>query len=110
LKDGKAEFPFIGDIPNADVAFTIDFKRDVEIVRAFDLKTDMSEYNKQHNAEHNREVIGRKKVEKTFSRLTGDKWTTQELLQQGFNDKNIKRFVDYGLIERTGRGKYKRLC
>ena len=109
FKDDKAEFPYKGEMPNKDVNFTIDFKRDIEIVKAVDLKTDMSEYNKEHNAQHNKD-LGRQRVVETFSRLLGDQWTTQEILQQGFNDKNIKRFVDYGLIERISRGKYNRLC
>ena len=109
FKDGKAAFPYQGEIPNADLNFTIDFERDIEIVEAIDLKTDMSEYNKAHNAQHNKD-IGRKRVLETFSRLTGDEWTTKEILAQGFNEKNIKRFVDYGLIERISRGRYRRLC
>ena len=109
IKDGKAEFPYKGDIPNADVAFTIDFDKDIKIVENIDLKTDMSEYNRQHNAEHNREVIGRKKVVDTFSRLTGNEWSRAEILSQGFNGNNITRFLDYGYIERTGRGQYKRV-
>lgn len=96
FKDGKAAFPYKGKLPNADVNFTIDFKNDVEIVKQHD------------NTKHNQEM-GKVKVEKTFSRLTGDEWTTKEILAQSFNDKNIKRFVDYGLIERISRGKYKRL-
>jgi len=35
FKDGKAAFPFQGEIPNADVNFTIDFIHDVEIVETF---------------------------------------------------------------------------
>lgn len=110
-KDGKAAFPYKGEIPNADVNFTIDFKCDVEIVRAFDL----SEYNRQHNAErnkkhnakHNKE-LGRKRVIETFSRLTGNEWTRAEILAQGFNQKNIDNFVKYELIVRIRQGHYKR--
>ena len=96
IKNGKAEFPYKGEIPNADIKFTIDFKRDVKI-------------EKQHdNTKHNQDMA-RDKVLKTFSRLVGDVWTTQEILQQGFNEKNIKRFVEYGLIVRIARGHYKRV-
>lgn len=111
FKDGKAAFPYQGEIPNADVNFTIDFKRDVEIVGAFDL----SEYNRQHNAErnkkhnakHNKE-LGRKRVFETFSRLTGNEWTRAEILAQRFNQKNLDNFVKYELIERVKQGHYKR--
>lgn len=96
LKDGKAAFPYQGEIPNADLNFTIDFKHDVQIIKQHD------------NTKHNQE-IARTKVENTFSRLVGDVWVTQEIIGQGFNEKNIKRFVDYGLIERTSRGHYKRI-
>ncbi len=34
LADEKAEFPYSGEIPNSDVAFTIDFEKDVEIVKS----------------------------------------------------------------------------
>jgi len=111
FKDGKAAFPYQGEIPNADLTFTIDFKRDCEIVRAFDL----SEYNRQHNAErnkthnvtHNKE-LGRKRVLETFSRLTGNEWTRAEILAQGFNQKNLNNFIKHELIERIRQGHYKR--
>jgi len=108
LKDGKATFPFQEEIPNANVSFTIDFAADCEIYKTRDLKKDMGEYNKENNAQHNKD-LGRKRVLETFSRLKGDEWTTQEIMAQGFNDKNIKRFVEYELIKCIGRGKYIRL-
>ena len=106
--DGVTPFPYNGKMPNADLQFTIDFEKDIEIVDNIDLKINMKEYNKVHNKEHNREVIGRKKVEQTFSRLVGDEWTRQEILKQGFNQNNLDNFVKYGLIERIKRGCYRR--
>jgi hypothetical protein len=108
LNKGNTPFPYSGTMPNGDIQFKIDFETDIEIVKAHDLKTEMSEYNAEHNAEHNQD-IGRDKVKQTFSRLDGNEWTTQEILRQGYNEKNIKRFVDYGLIERTKRGHYRRI-
>jgi hypothetical protein len=113
IRYGKAKFPYSGNMPNSDIKFVIDFKKDIEIVAAFrhalKYPEQAEEWNKKQNAIHNREDIGRKKVAETFSRLTGNAWTTAEIRQQGFNDKNIGRFVDYGFIERTKRGHYKRV-
>ena len=78
------------------MTFTIDFKKDIEIVKQHD------------NTEHNRK-IGKDKVDKTFSRLVGDEWSTQEIYKQGFNSGNLERFLRYGKIERTNRGHYKRV-
>lgn len=113
IKYGNAKFPYSGNIPNSDLRFTIDFEKDIEIVAAFPYALkypeQAAEWNRKNNAIHNREVIGRNKVKQTFSRVVGDEWTTAELRQQGFNDKNIKRFVDYGFIERIKRGHYRRI-
>ncbi|GHV34982.1 hypothetical protein FACS18949_12050 [Clostridia bacterium] len=107
LDKGIEPFPYSGTMPNGDLQFTIDFAMDIEIVRAYDLKTEMSAYNAEHNTEHNKE-IALNKVKQTFNRLDGDEWSTQEILRKGFNEKNIKRFVDYGFIQRVKRGHYKR--
>ena len=96
LNDSNVEFPFRGKIPNSNVAFTIDFQNDTEIVKQHD--------NTQHNQE-----LGLKKVVNTFIGLVGDEWTTQEIYSQRFNKGNLERFVKYGLIERTKRGHYKRI-
>lgn len=108
FENDTEEFPYKGEIPNADVSFTIDFDRDVRIERAHDLKYEMSEYNKEHNAQHNRD-IAYNKVKETFSRLVGNEWTRAEIIQQGFNHKNLDNFVKYRFIERIARGQYKRL-
>lgn len=75
LSDGRTPFPYAGDIPGGDYSFTIDFDKDVEIVRAYDLKKEMGQYNRQHNNEHNKE-IGRKQTKERFEDLQGDAWTT----------------------------------
>lgn len=37
---------------NSEVySFSIDYEKDVEIVRSYDLKREMSEYNREHNAD-----------------------------------------------------------
>ena len=45
--------PLDDEIPDGDYSFTIDFERDTEIVRAYDLKKEMGQYNAEHNAAHN---------------------------------------------------------
>ena len=107
LKGSNAKFPYSGEIPNGDLTFTIDFEKDIEIVKTQDLKNNMAEYNAEHNTEHNKDM-GRNKVGDTFSRLTGNEWSRAEILKQGFNKGNLDRFIKYKLIERTGRGRYKR--
>jgi hypothetical protein len=112
FKDSTAEFPYNGNINSAEINFTIDFENDIEIAENIMLKDNFAEYNREHNKEHNikhNKDLGRKKVEQTFSRLTGDEWSRQEILAQGFNDNNIKRFVDYGMIKRIRQGYYKRI-
>ena len=100
-------FPYQGAIPDGDYSFVIDFAKDTETVRAYDLKTDMAAYNKEHNAAHNKE-LGRRQTLERFKGLRGDEWTTQEIFVQGFSEKNIKTFVKHGLIRRDRRGHYVR--
>lgn len=107
LYDGAASFPYAGAIPDGDYTFTIDFERDIEIVATPDLHTDMGQYNREFNAERNKER-GRKLAEERFAQLVGDEWTTQEILAQGFTRKALDSFVKYGLIERLKRGFYRR--
>ena len=104
LKDGAAPFPFAGDMGSEEYTFTIDFERDVEIVPNRSIKDDMAAYNRQSNAEK-----GRRRVEKRFADLTGDKWTTAELTSQGFTKRNISAFVENGLIKRLCKGHYMRV-
>ena len=107
LHDGHAPFPYMGDIPDGDYSFTVDFDTDIEIVRAYDLKRDMGQYNREHNAAHNKEM-GRIQTEKRFGNLQGDAWTKQEILDQGFSQKTLDKFVKHGLIKRVKRGCYVR--
>ena len=104
LKDGAAPFPFAGDMGSEEYSFTIDFERDVEIVPNRSIKEDMAAYNRQSNAEK-----GRRRVEKRFADLQGDKWTTAELTGQGFTKRNISAFVENGLIKRLCKGHYMRV-
>ena len=107
LIDGRTPFPYSGDIPGTDYSFTIDFDTDIEIVRAYDLKKEMPQYNQVHNAAHNKEM-GRRQTEKRFEDLQGDAWTTQEILAQGFSRKTLDKFVKHGLIKRIKQGHYVR--
>lgn len=101
LTNGCEPFPLPldDDIPDGDYSFTIDFVRDTEIVRAYDLKNEMAQYNAENNAAHN-QALGRRQTEERFERLEGDAWTTQEILAQGFSRKTLDKFVKYGLIKR----------
>lgn len=109
LSNGYEPFPFPldDDIPDGDYSFTIDFERDTEIVRAYDLKKEMGQYNAEHNAAHNQE-LGRRQTEERFAQLKGDTWTAQEILDQGFSRKTLDKFVKYGLILRVKKGRYVR--
>ena len=83
------------------------FERDTEIVRAYDLKKEMGQYNAEHNAAHNQE-LGRRQTEERFAQLKGDTWTAQEILDQGFSRKTLDKFVKYGFILRVKKGRYVR--
>jgi hypothetical protein len=95
IKKGYTTLKLNGDMPNADLQFTICYD-DIEIVKQHD--------NTQHNQE-----MGYKRVLNTFNSLLGNEWITQEIYKQGFNKGNIERFIKYGLIERTKRGHYRRI-
>ena len=107
LSVGYGTFPYSGNIPNGDYSFTIDFAKDTEIVRAYDLKTEMAQYNRDNNAAHNKEMAYRQTKER-FEKITGDAWTTQEILAQGVSRKTLDKFVKYGLIRRVKQGHYVR--
>ena len=104
MKDGAAPFPFAGDMGSEEYSFTIDFEKDVEIVPNRAIQEDMAAYNREANAEK-----ARRRVEKRFAALQGDTWTTAELTGQGFTKRNIKTFVEYGLIKRLCKGCYTRI-
>ena len=76
----------------------------MEIVPNRAIKGDMAAYNRQANTEK-----GRRRVEKRFADLQGDKWTTAELTSQGFTKRNIDSFVENGLIKRLYKGHYMRV-
>ena len=94
LKDGAAPFPLHGDMGSEEYSFAIDFEKDVAIVSNQAIKDDMAAYYREANAGK-----GRRRVEKCFADLTGDQWTTAELIAQGFTKRNIKTFADNGLIK-----------
>ena len=104
LKDGAAPFPLHGDMGSEEYSFAIDFEKDVAIVSNQAIKDDMAAYNREANAGK-----GRRRVEKCFADLTGDQWTTAELIAQGFTKRNIKTFADNGLIKRLYQGHYVRV-
>ena len=105
LRDGTTPFPFTRDMGSDEYSFTIDFQRDVEIVPNRVLKEDMAAYNREANVEK-----GKARTEKRFADLQGDKWTTAELLAQGFTKRNIRTFTDNGLIKRLYQGHYERVA
>ena len=104
LKDGAAPFPFTGDMGSEEYKFTIDFEKNVEIADNRAHKEDMAAYNREANAEK-----ARRRVEKRFADLQGDRWRTAELIGQGFTKRNIATFVDHGLIKRLCKGHYARV-
>lgn len=104
LKDGAAPFLFSGDMESEPYTFTIDFEKDVVIVPNRAIKEDMSAYNREANGEK-----ARRRVEKRFADLQGDKWTTAELTGQGFTKRNIDTFCKNGLIERLYQGHFARV-
>ena len=107
LSVGCGKFPYSGAIPDGGYSFAIDFAKDTEIVRAYDLKTDMAQYNRDNNAVHNRDMAYQKTKER-FETITGSAWTTQEILAQGVSRKTLDKFVKYGLIKRLKQGHYVR--
>lgn len=48
-------------------------------------------------------------AERNFENVMGDEWTAQELYAQGIDKDKIPRLVKNGLIEHTGRGRYRRV-
>ena len=101
IKDGRAPFPYSGDMGSDNYQFTIDFDSDVEIVPNYAIKNDMAAYNRAANTDK-----GRRRVVKRFADLKGDRWTTAELKAQGFSKDNIKAFVNNDLIKRLYQGHY----
>lgn len=114
LDDSNAPFPYSGNMPNADLHFTIDFEKDIEIVDTLDLKSPakMADFNRLNNDRHNKE-LGRRRSWETFGRLVGNEWTTAEIRAQGFTDKQIRTWRGYGWVEVKGKTKntlvYKRV-
>lgn len=104
---GRGSFPFTGHIPDGGYSFTIDFAKDTDIVRAYDLKTEMAQYNQDNNAAHNKK-LGYQQTKKRFETIQGDEWTTQELLAQNISRKTLDTFVRHGLIRRDRWGHYVR--
>ena len=106
MSERKPPFPLCGAIGGGDRVIEIDFD-DVVIVDA----SGIAGYNRTHNTErnkiHNKE-IGRRKVEKNVEQLQGDKWTTQEILSQGFSRAKLDNMVKHGFIRRLKQGHYER--
>ena len=104
IYDNTTPFPFQGMINGEHYEFTIDFKKDIEIERSYDLSTEMAEYNRTHNAQR-----AARQVQNRFEQLKGDCWTTAELKAQGFTTRNINTFIKHGLIKRLYQGHYQRI-
>lgn len=93
---GMIDFICNIEIPNADLTFTIDFDKDIKI-------------KKMHENIHNRDIKGRNEAFKKFGTLCatkGDIYTRKQLLELKFNDKNIRRYIDYGFMNSNGKGTY----
>lgn len=101
LKGKDKPFPLQGDMNSEVYSFSIDYKKDIEIVRSYDLKREMSEYNREHNAD---KAIRR--VKQRFDMLQGDRWTTAELKAQGYTKGGITTLENNGLIKRLYKGVY----
>lgn len=104
LKRGPRPFPLHGDTGSEVYSFTIDFEKDCEIVRSYDLKKEMADYNREHNQEK-----AARRVAKRFADLQGDRWRTAEMLAQGFSPANIRTFRKNGLIKQVYQGLYVRV-
>ena len=103
-------YPYTGDMPNRGLDFTIHYDTDIELVEAIDLKDPqaMAQYNHEHNKEHNFE-LGKKKAWEKFSRLQGEEWQRSELIMQGYDDRQIRRYCAYEWIEKMEWGRYRRI-
>lgn len=101
LKGKDKPFPLQGDMNSEVYSFSIDYEKDIEIVRSYDLKREMSEYNREHNAD---KAIRR--VKQRFDMLQGDRWTTAELKAQGYTKGGITTLENNGLIKRLYKGVY----
>lgn len=100
--EGKAKpFPLQGDMKSEAYSFSIDYEKDVEIVRSYDLKREMSEYNREHNTDR-----AARRVQQRFGILQGDRWTTAELKAQGYTKGSIATLESNGLIKRLYKGVY----
>lgn len=109
-RKGTTVYPYNGKFPNSDLKFTIMYD-DVDIVpqRNIKGKNAMAEYNKENNAEHNRQMGEEKAMEK-FRKLKGDEWTKQELKDLGYNDTQIDNYCNkYHWIKRIEKGRYRRI-
>ena len=110
-KGENAAFPYTGNMPLSDLEFTIDFQKDVDIVKVYDLKepAQMAQYNTEHNARRNKERNTPLVLEK-FALLDGvDEWRRKDIIALGLFDKDINNFMEHGLIIKTGWGKYARV-
>lgn len=107
---GTNTYPYSGKFPNSDLQFNILYD-DVDIVpqRNVKGKKAMSEYNKENNAEHNKQM-GKEKALEKFSKLQGDIWSRKELDDLGYTNTQIDNYCNqYHWIERVEQGLYRRI-
>ena len=86
LADEKAEFPYKGNVQNADVAFTIDFAEDVEIVKAFD---GIGESNKRRG-----NITAKNHVDEIAAELEGNEWRRKDIINlksKGVFDRAVEK-------------------
>ena len=103
-------FPYCGDTGSDTYSFSINIgegSSDYEIVPSDNRGETMSKYNAEHNAERNK-AQGLKETLERFAPLSGDAWTRQEILAQGFTQSNLDTFLKHGLIRRVSQGHYVR--
>lgn len=67
-----------------------------------------SDFNKENAVELGK-ARSRAAAQRNFESVTGNEWTTAELAAQGIDKDRITRLIKNGLIERTGRGHYRRI-
>jgi hypothetical protein len=105
LDDPETPFPLHGDTGSDEYTFTVDFEKDVEIVRNWNLKKDMAAYNKEHNALRNKEKGESDVLKRARSVLTKEEYTKDEVLALGYKSGSWQTLLDHNLLVRKPGGK-----